>query len=314
MSLDTKSLLVEIDKLFAKQNAKWDQWFAARDAKWDQRFSSRKGTLPVQISTEQPVLAPATTTSPPTTFPDAAAAAASFVAPPEGAVARREVPLASQVVPTAAGMAEILDIEPTDEISNSFIDFEPSDEIRSDGCLTPAVVEPTESVAVFPIAACVAPAPASCLTSNHPAVPACSVPANQHPPYATTAVQGTTKVILNNSPPRCLKVCHNHEITMLKPISVALTSISAPVTSATSVDSSLGTDQQSSKASDDPLATFDGSMQVLRYFSIYDHADPNGVVVPCHFTPVHCGHVVFEKWSDQFAALPSLVIVVYTVP
>ncbi|CAN6338924.1 unnamed protein product [Urochloa humidicola] len=152
MSLDTKSLLDEIDKLFAKQNAKWDQWFTARDAKWDQRFSSRMGTLPVKISTEQPAPAPTTTTSPPTVFPDAAAAAASFVAPPEGADVGREVPLALRVVPTSAGMAEILDLASTDEIRNS------TDEIRIRSCLTST--DPN-------MPACIAPVPVSCLTSTN---------------------------------------------------------------------------------------------------------------------------------------------------
>ncbi|CAN6207741.1 unnamed protein product [Urochloa humidicola] len=56
MTPDTKLLLDEMDKLFAKQNARWDRLFATHE-----------GTLPVQISTELPAPAPAPTVSPPTT-------------------------------------------------------------------------------------------------------------------------------------------------------------------------------------------------------------------------------------------------------
>ncbi|CAO2189753.1 unnamed protein product [Urochloa humidicola] len=111
-----------------------EKLFAKQDAHWDRWFANRdaKQAEPLSASSMQP-----------------------------GAAAEREV-----LVPTTAGMAEVPDIEPTDEIRTSVVDFEPSDEIHFDGCLIPAVVAPTESVAVFPIAACVAPVPESCLTST----------------------------------------------------------------------------------------------------------------------------------------------------
>ncbi|CAN6217362.1 unnamed protein product [Urochloa humidicola] len=172
-------------------------------------------------STEPSVPAPTTTSSSSTAIPVVAAAAAPFVAPSEGAVVRCEE-LTSRVAPTAAGMAEILDIEPIDEISSdgyltpaviapteSVVVFPITGCVAPTpvSCLTPAVVTPTESVAIFPIVGCVAPVPVSCLTSDDPAVPVYNVPTSKHPPYATAVVQGTAEEIPTNPPSKCSTKC-----------------------------------------------------------------------------------------------------------
>ncbi|CAN6356220.1 unnamed protein product [Urochloa humidicola] len=104
MSLDTKFLLEEMEKLFAKQNAQWDRWFADRDAKWNHRYSSRSGSSFHATATEQSASPTPSSASPP--------APTATAAPPEGADAEGAVPLAklmARVTPTAACAARIVD-------------------------------------------------------------------------------------------------------------------------------------------------------------------------------------------------------------
>lgn len=67
---------------------------------------------------------------------------------------------------------------------------------------------------------------------------------------------------------------------------------------------------------DDPLASCNASMLLLRYITIYGRAYLIGVVVPCHLTPILCGHLVFEEVCDPFATmiLPSPVYLVDSAP
>ncbi|CAN6218765.1 unnamed protein product [Urochloa humidicola] len=122
MAFNAQLILAALDKHFAAVDARWDRFLAAQDQRWV------KQVIPCELhymapivtdeirtgsgltSTEPSVPAPTTTSSSSTAIPVVAAAAAPFVAPSEGAVVRCEE-LTSRVAPTAAGMAEILDIE-----------------------------------------------------------------------------------------------------------------------------------------------------------------------------------------------------------
>ncbi|CAO2183690.1 unnamed protein product [Urochloa humidicola] len=263
--------------------------------------SCRTSTGVVPIQSELPAPASAATTS--SAVADAAAAPA---APPEGADAGRVVPLAARVTSTAAGATEIVDSAGALSTSRP----QPGAAALLQMTLPSIIVLPV-SLVRYLIAELPAE-PAGRLLLGHPAAsPVPTRVASYFP--ATTARCAAKDGTASTTPTRCSKGCFSHDILVLTPISAALTYISAPVTSATSADSSLGTDQQSSKAPDNPLATSDGSMQVLRYLSNYGHAYSIGVVVPCHFTLVRCGHVVSEELSDQIA-MPSLADLIDIVP
>ncbi|CAN6361081.1 unnamed protein product [Urochloa humidicola] len=166
MAFDAQLILATLNEHFAAVDARWDRFLAAHDQRWakqvipgdvlgEHRYKApvitdeiraRSGLTSIEPSATEPT----TTSSPSKAIPVVAATTTPFVVPPEGAVVRREE-LASRAVPTVANTAEILDVEPSDEIRNGFIDIASIDEILSDDCLTPAIIAPNESVVVFPI-------------------------------------------------------------------------------------------------------------------------------------------------------------------
>ncbi|CAO2172445.1 unnamed protein product [Urochloa humidicola] len=267
MSFDIELILQAISQRFDAFEAKWETRFLSGGAAHHQQETTSELASPSQAP-PTPAAAAEAAVSPAAPLdradaelevplaaltPSTAVGAAEIVASAESLAVSRPQPggaahlesqstttqatttytaLSSHVmVPTTAGMAEIPDIEPTDEI-RSVVNFEPSDEIRSDGCLTPAVVAPTESVTVFPIAGCVAPA--SVVTSTNPDMPAGIAPAHACvAAVPASCLSSDEDDTTSTMPTRCSTDCLNHNFILLKTICAPPSSTHAPATPST---------------------------------------------------------------------------------